>query len=153
MQTMQQGKTVPAGSAHQLSVFGVGVEILLGAPDTDGVFSTYRVTVPRGAGVPSHVHQNEEETFYVLNGEFEFLCGEEIVALTAGGQIYLPRQMPHSILNVGTTTGQLLGVGTPAGHEEFFRDAALLGDGPPDFDAAAAVCRRHGMELLPPPAH
>jgi uncharacterized cupin superfamily protein len=34
--------------------------------------------VPAGGGPPPHIHRNEDETFYVLEGEVEFL--DEVVA-------------------------------------------------------------------------
>jgi mannose-6-phosphate isomerase-like protein (cupin superfamily) len=146
----EKGMFVNAAGVQTVSVFGIEVDSLLKKESTDGVFSVYRLAVEPGMGSPLHVHLADEETFYVLEGEFEFLCGEETFRAVAGSLAYLPRNAIHSFRNVGTTRGSLLGIGTPGGHEQFFADAATL-PFPPDPADAMAVCQRYNMQLLSAP--
>jgi mannose-6-phosphate isomerase-like protein (cupin superfamily) len=149
METMQATTVVSANEGKTLNVFGIGVDVLLRAEDTGGAFSSYRVTVQPGDGVPPHIHEHEDESFFVLSGEFEVVCGDSVSRLTAGSQIFLPRHVAHGFRNAGAQVGQLLGVAAPGGHERFFEDTdALCARGPIDEKAALEVCARHGMELL-----
>jgi len=91
----------------------------------------------------------EEETFHVIEGEFEVLHGDEKSIVKAGGTVLLPRNIPHAFTNCGTTPAVLIGFATPGGHENFFIDAARLDTGGPiDMDTARAVCATHGITLL-----
>jgi Uncharacterized conserved protein, contains double-stranded beta-helix domain len=132
---------------QSLNVFGVQVDILLTAEQTGGAYSVYRVGAEPGAGSPPHVHLRDDEAFYVLEGTFDFMVGGETRRLTAGQFVFLPRNIPHAFTGAGETKGWLLGIGSPAGHEQFFVDASRLSF-PPDPAEAAEVVRRHGMELL-----
>lgn len=142
---------VPAESVESLNVFGIQVDILLTCEATGGAFSAYKVHVEPGMGSPYHVHLSDDEAFTVLEGTFEFRRGDAIIELTAGGTVFLPRQIPHYFKNSGTARGVLIGIGTPGGHERFFQDASRLGanGGPIDMEEAMAVCRRYEIELLP----
>lgn len=142
---------VPAGNVESLNVFGIQVDIHLTSEATGGVFSIYRATVEPGMGSPFHVHLADDETFTVVEGTFEFRRGDTVLELTAGGTVFLPRQIPHYFKNIGAERGVLLGINTPGGHENFFREAHRLGakGGPVDMEEAIAVTRRYGMELLP----
>ena len=135
-------------------MFGTRVDILLRGEDTGGAYCTYEVTVDPQQGPPPHVHDHEDEAFYILDGTFEVLSGDQVTTLEAGSYVFLPRHVPHAFKNVGETTGRLLGTATPAGHERFFEDAdALHHSGTFSPETAVALCRRHGMEmLLPEPA-
>ena len=148
MDTMQAATVVSANDGKTLNVFGIGVDVLLRAEDTGGAFSTYRVTAQPGDSVPPHIHENEDESFLVLSGEFECVCGDDVIRLTAGSQIFLPRHVAHGFRNVGAQAGQLIGVSSPAGHERFFEDVDVLcARGPVDAQSAIEVCHQHGMEL------
>jgi mannose-6-phosphate isomerase-like protein (cupin superfamily) len=136
-----------ADERETLNAFGVMVEPLIRAEQTRETLSLYRLTMAPGVGSPFHVHQWDDETFYVLEGTFAFRHGDEIVTLGAGSNIFLPRSVPHYFRNIGSGRGVLLGIGTPGGHERFFRDANRL-TSPPDPAEAMAVVRRYGMELL-----
>jgi quercetin dioxygenase-like cupin family protein len=138
---------VPPQGGKTVSVFGIGVEILLTGAQTNGACSAYRIDTQPGDGPPPHIHRNDDEAFYVLEGEFEILCGADTWSATKGAFVFLPRDIPHTFRNVGSTPGQLLGIGTPPGHEKFFEDAHFLAI-PPEPDAAMKVCFKHGIELM-----
>ena len=96
-------------------------------------------------GPPLHLHLEQEEWFYVVEGEFLFQVGEERIRLKSGDSILGPRKVPHTFCAVGTTPGKMIIAFSPAGKmEQFFRDAAN-----PLQDAA--FYRKYDMELLGPP--
>jgi hypothetical protein len=98
---------------------------------------------------------NEDEIFYVLEGECEFDLREGIVNAPAGTFVYIPRQALHGFRNCGATTAKLLDVHTPGGFEKFFLDAGTpctdLRKGPPkmklEMDQIVQLFESHGMEM------
>jgi quercetin dioxygenase-like cupin family protein len=75
---------------------------------------------PRTFGAPPHVHSNEDEHFYVLSGEVEFLSGEEVKTVTAGGLVVLPRGHIHGFWNQQDKPAKMLLVVTPGQFASFF---------------------------------
>ena len=139
------------GAVQKLPVFGVDVEILASAAQTGGHAASYHVTCAPGTGAPPHRHIGEDESFYVLEGEFEFLCGETMHRLKAGDFIFAPRNTPHAFTCLGPRSGRLLGFCTPGGHEEFFKDCACaIAENTFSAEKGMEICQRHGIELMPP---
>lgn len=138
--------------ARKALVFGVQVEILLGATDTGGTHSLYLVTPAPGTGAPPHVHHRDDETFFILEGEVEVLLGETWTPARPGATVYLPRGVPHAFRNATQEPAVFLAVATPGGHDEFFLEADRLARaGELNPESAVELCGRFGMELLPLP--
>lgn len=138
-------------AAPRLDVFGVGVTVLLTAVQTGGAYSTFYIECPPGLGSPPHVHRFDDESFTVLDGTFEFRCGDKTFRAEAGECVFLPRDVPHQFTCVGETAGHLIGIGSPAGHEGFFEAAGKMAhrETPPSMEEMVAVCARFGIDLLP----
>lgn len=113
----------------------------------------------RGFAVPLHVHNDEDESFYVLDGEFRFQVGEEVKTLTTGQSLHAPAGLPHSFRVLSpearfltVTTGRfedmLLSLARPA-------PARILPpQSPPtesDINALVETCFAHGIEFRGPP--
>lgn len=102
-------------------------------------------------GPPRHLHHNENEWFYVLEGEYIAEIGSERFQLKPGDSILGPREVPHAWAYVGEGPGKLLIAFAPAGKmEAFFRDNAKRQNGS-EYLNDAAVYRAYGLELLGPP--
>jgi len=90
-------------------------------------------------GPPRHLHHNEDEWFYVLEGEYLVEVGGHLHTLRAGDSLLGPRGVPHAFAFNGSTSGRLLITYAPAGRmEEFFdsRDKAPGGRSTYVFEAA-----------------
>ncbi|WP_211206647.1 cupin domain-containing protein [Wenxinia marina] len=107
--------------------------------------------VPPGVAGPWHRHSREDEVSYVIEGTFRIWRGEEVFDIGPGGVALLPRDQAHTFQNVGSTTGRLLTVVTPAGLERFFQEVAERGLGEDDLDEVVAVAAEFGVEILGPP--
>ncbi len=80
-------------------------------------------------GPPLHLHLNQEEWFYVMDGEVAFQIGEQRVHLHPGASVLAPRRVPHTFSSVGPTPSRLIIAFTPAGKmEQYFRDGELNKD-------------------------
>jgi quercetin dioxygenase-like cupin family protein len=76
-------------------------------------------------GVPFHKHLYEDESFYVIDGQFEITIGDKTVVGGPGTYVFGPRQVQHRWTNVGERRGRLINVFTPSGLENFFLAAAI----------------------------
>lgn len=88
----------------------------------------------RGKMTPLHVHPDNDEAIYVLDGELLVDVEGEQTAVGAGGFFFAPRGLPHAFM-VTSETARILALMTPAA-EDFYRDASDPSDS--DEDAAPA---------------
>jgi quercetin dioxygenase-like cupin family protein len=141
-----------ARGPRSVTVLG-GIQIVYRAvsEDTDGVYSLFEITMQPGQGPPPHVHSREDESWYVLDGAFDFQIGDESSMATAGWFGLGPRDVPHGIKAAGTGPAKMLMVVTPAGFERFFDELAELTAKPPlDFDRVRALFEKYGMQIIEP---
>ncbi|HKV25483.1 MAG TPA: cupin domain-containing protein [Candidatus Acidoferrum sp.] len=88
-----------------------------------GLFLMEHVGLAKGGGPPRHLHYEQEEWFYVLEGEIVAEVGNQRFRLKQGDSVFAPRRIPHTYLYVAEKPGRLLIAFTPAGKmEAFFRD-------------------------------
>jgi mannose-6-phosphate isomerase-like protein (cupin superfamily) len=111
-------------------------------------------TSQKKGGPPRHLHHNEDEWFYVIQGDYVMEIGTERFRLKSGDSVLGPREVPHVWAFTGDTLGKLLITFAPANKmEEFFRSFKPRGgtysnwNDPQDKERM----RAHGMELLGPP--
>jgi quercetin dioxygenase-like cupin family protein len=112
--------------AHTFSFLATG-------KDTDGAFALIHCHFRKGFMAPPHYHKLEDESFYILEGEFEFHVGDKNFKAGAGELIVLPKNIPHHFNLISETAKALLLI-TPAGFEVFFQEfgrPALTLDPPP----------------------
>ena len=69
-----------------------------GAAETGSSFAQLEISDPRGGAPPWHVHRNEDEAFYVLEGEVTILVGDERIDLSPGDYAFAPRGIPHAYI-------------------------------------------------------
>lgn len=142
---------VEPGGGRRFEVIG-GDQIAIKATgeDTDGAFTVIETVVPAGCGPPRHLHRRESETFYVLDGEFEFEIGKETIHASVGAFLVAPPDLPHQFRNVTDRPAKLLIVCQPAGFEKFVEEFATIPtDVPPDPQQMAAIGAKYGIEFVP----
>ena len=153
----------PGEGTKSLWVLGELLTHKIPSHKTGGAYALFEATATPGAGPPPHVHHREDEAFYVLEGEYEFLVGGETFSAEEGSLLYAPKGTLHAHKNVGEGVGRILLTQTPGGlYELFFEKAGRRptdddgGAGPPPFDHRADAGRRiariaaeHGIEIPP----
>jgi mannose-6-phosphate isomerase-like protein (cupin superfamily) len=121
-----------------------------------GAFDLVEIEGREGDMPPLHVHHENDEVFYVLDGRLSLHMPGRSVELEPGDAFFAPRGIPH-VYRVESPTARWLGVGAPAGFADFVREASDepaadgFPDREPDVARVAAVAARHGIELLGPP--
>jgi mannose-6-phosphate isomerase-like protein (cupin superfamily) len=87
---------------------------------TSGQIGLVEATVRPGGGPAPHVHERTDETFYMVNGELEFLDGDKTFTASAGDVVFLPRGNVHRFHNPGIQPATLVFIFTPGGAEGLF---------------------------------
>ncbi|MEV8441848.1 cupin domain-containing protein [Actinosynnema sp. NPDC051121] len=120
---------------------------LLRAPDTGGRFTLVEFTTPPGGGPPAHLHREQDETFIVTSGHYEFWLGGERHEGGVGTVVHGPRGLTHAFRNLSDAPATMLCVITPGGAETMFEQlAALQGrDTPPAWEEVLALAASHGV--------
>ena len=106
----------------------------------------FRQTIAPKSGPPTHIHQGEDEFFYVVSGEFKVKLGDRIMSAPAQSVMFVPRGTAHAYQNVGTEPGVLLVGVTPGGFEKMFEERQGV-----DAETNRALMRKHKMEVVGPP--
>ncbi|MBK7096357.1 MAG: cupin domain-containing protein [Saprospiraceae bacterium] len=94
-------------------------DLKVSGKDTGSELSIFEYTGKEKGGPPLHIHLYQDETFYILEGEYLFQCGEDKTLMTEGDMIFLPRGLPHTWAQL-TENGKLLYFFQPAGKMESF---------------------------------
>ena len=131
---------------------GLGISTMafkVATADTQGGLFILEQTNREKGGPARHLHYEQDEWFYALEGEFFVEVGDARTRLRPGDSLFAPRRVPHAWAYVGDTGGRLLVAFMPAGKmEAFFREITKANAMPPQDPA---LWRAHGMELVGPP--
>lgn len=157
--TTEHGHVLHRPSSSGPAFWGPGdsYRFLITGAESGGAYFAMEAIVPPGGGPPPHIHRNEDETFYVLEGEVEFLLGERVVKGTAGDFVNVPRGTVHRFHNNGAARARLILTFTPSGIEKFFEETlerAKDPNQPPPDNIQAVAARyaeaapRYGIEFL-----
>jgi quercetin dioxygenase-like cupin family protein len=96
-----------------------------------------------GVEPPLHVHRNEDEYYYLLDGEVTFHIGQDTYLARAGSLVFLPRAVPHTF-TIHTPTARMLLLNAPGGFERMFELA------PTTPDEAVAALARYNVDVVGP---
>jgi quercetin dioxygenase-like cupin family protein len=123
-ETMERGvERVPPGEGRTLRVMGELVTYKVTSDQTGGAYSLFEVVSQPGSEAPPHVQHREDEAFYVLEGDYEFLVEDRTLRMPAGSLLYVPKGKLHAHKTVGESMGRMLVSQTPGGvHERFFEE-------------------------------
>lgn len=86
--------------------------------DTDGDLFIFESIRDKKGGPPFHFHYEQDEWWYVLEGEFLFKVGEETFTAKAGDSVFGPRRVPHAFAKINEGPARLLMAFQPAGKME-----------------------------------
>src|SRR6202795_3028681 len=152
------GFSVAAGDdrlGEHIKLGGEPNDCKVSAQDTDGAMCVFEFTGMGGG--PRHLHHDQDEWIYVIEGEFDFELGDKRFRVGAGESVFIPRKVPHVWACVSGKPGKIINVYQPAGKvEEFFRELGKYNGKPYvhevlSIDEFRRLFHDHGMDLLGPP--
>jgi quercetin dioxygenase-like cupin family protein len=131
------------------------------APETtNGQVAVLEFRWPEGSGSPLHVHHDEDEWFYVIEGELTLWVGGDVVVAPAGSFVYGPRDIPHTFVVTSSGEARFLMVTHPAPFADFVRTLSSPAEAltlppasaeVPTPEHMTAVAAEYGMDILGPP--
>ena len=128
--------------------------------ETEGDYFVTEGLVPPGGGPLPHIHHDQVETFYIVEGQVEILLGDQVYEAKAGDFVHVSKGTRHRFVNRSQTPTKMIFTFVPAGDiEQFFREVFEQSTDrtapPPELDDAfiqrmLAAAERHDIEFLPP---
>ncbi len=142
---------VPVGEDRygELKIAGVSqVAIKISKQETSDLFAA-EITLLKRGGPAKHLHYNQDEWFYALEGDLLLEVGDEQYRMKPGDSLFAKKMVPHTWANMSDTRMRLIALHTPAGKmEDFFINAARLKMAP---DSNQEMWRPFDMEWVGPP--
>jgi quercetin dioxygenase-like cupin family protein len=127
------------------------LDIKISGRDTENDLAVFEQTglTPKG-GPPLHIHPDQDEWFYVVEGEYLFQVGDDKYQMKPGDTIFLPRRVQHAFVQL-TERGKMIVSYLPAGKMEAFFAATDKWTSPPTKEEIAKVFADHDMQVVGPP--
>jgi mannose-6-phosphate isomerase-like protein (cupin superfamily) len=147
---------VPAGGdrfqrQREIGFTRTVIDFKVSTLDTLGALAICEITAFDKGGPARHLHHDQDEWFYVVEGEYVIEFGEERYELGPGDSVLAPRKVAHVWAHVGKGTGRLTAALQPAGEIEAFFDELATLSSSPEREVLRRLFSSHGMELTGPP--
>ena len=142
---------LPRGGGATVKNPIAGLTLKASGAETNGALTVFESAVAPGEGPPLHVHANEDEAWYALEGTFRVKLEHELREAPAGTFVFIPRRVRHTWQNIGDGPARLLILTAPAGLERFFERFSDLLDDAPVPDAFRTAGREFGIDVVGPP--
>ena len=124
-----QATIVTPEQALRIEPFGLDLKVLLSTEVTGGAISVLMGWHKPGEGAPDHVHFDQEEMFFIVEGTYELTVGDQTSTAGPGTLVFIPRHVVHRFRNVGDTTACMLDWSLPGGQDHYFTAISALAAG------------------------
>lgn len=119
--TAHEPQVIRTGDSRPIEFPGHLTRVLSHSSATEAGTAVLELDLPaRTFGAPPHIHSQEDEQFYVLEGEVDFLDRGEVVRAGAGSLVVLPRGHLHGFWNDTDHPARLLLIISPGQFSDFF---------------------------------
>jgi quercetin dioxygenase-like cupin family protein len=115
--------------------------------ETNGRYTILDVIHPPNVGPAFHMHPNGSETFYIIEGDYEFTLDEKPLTGKPGDVIFVPKGTPHRFV-VGCKGGHALVISPPELEFYFLKVGELLGKGEVSHMAESYIGKQYGQVFL-----
>jgi quercetin dioxygenase-like cupin family protein len=133
---------------------GGAIEFKARAKQTAGVLTAFESAPGPGEGPPLHVHKDDNEVLYFLDGLFRLKIEDVVRNAPSGSFAFIPKGVPHTWQNISNEPGRLLVMFLPAaaGMEQFFEQFAVdLASEASVAETFATLAEVGGMKVVGPP--
>ena len=153
-QTIVSAEAVPAPQRWFLSL---PTWIRASGAATGGTFGLIEQLIPPGFASPWHLHHDEDESFYVIDGKGTVVVANRSVTLSAGDFAFGPRGIPHGFRIEGSKPARVLLMQSGGTFAEFVREMSQPAEGATesepseaDLQKLVAAAQSYGMAILGP---
>lgn len=128
--------------------------------ETNGKYCVIELFATKEGSPPWHVHHNEDEGFYIIDGELTVSVGDKTYKGTNGDFLLAPKDIPHTYKVDSPGFARILLICSPAGFEEAVREMSspatsltpIIPDNSDiDFEKIADLASKLGIEFVEPP--
>jgi mannose-6-phosphate isomerase-like protein (cupin superfamily) len=149
--------TMSGTDGKEFVLAGIVMKRLLSGEQTAGQFCLFENRSGGNTRTPIHIHADDDETVHILEGELTAVLDGQPHRLTAGDSMFLPRGIPHQLVNMSGSPNRYLLIGTPALFDRFVEEAGRERQpdeivGPPtseEIERLRKASPRFGITLLP----
>ena len=160
MTTLLEPQILPADRGDAFWFINSLTTVKSTADSTGGAFSLVQQLMPPGFQTPYHLHHNEDEAFYILDGQATFFLNGNKFMIGKGGYLFLPRQQPHGFRIEPARSGpvSMLVLATPGNEfQGFMQEMATPAEKyllpyatPPDMQKMVELCTKYNIDVLGP---
>jgi DNA-binding transcriptional MerR regulator/quercetin dioxygenase-like cupin family protein len=141
---------------HKVRLIDEPHDCKVSGEDTSGAVAVFEYTGRSGG--PRHLHNNQDEWIYIIDGEFDFWVGKRRFRAKPGECVFIPRNLPHAWATVNEQPGKIIDMYQPAGRiEEFFQELGKYRNPPIHealgIDGLKTFFRSFDMDMVGPPMH
>ena len=139
----EEGRVLPLGSVHMV--------VQEDGTHTRGTLGVAELAVaPHALTPPPHIHHAHEESFYILEGDLDFLVGTETVRVSQGAFVMVPIGIVHTFSNPTDKPARFLSTFTPPLYISYFEELSKLmqEDSTPDPQQFAQLMARYDTEVV-----
>ena len=115
--------------------------------ETNGSYTILDVIHPPSLGPALHIHPKGSETFYIVEGEYEFILEGKSVKGKPGDVIFVPKKALHRFV-VGYKGGHALVISPPELEFYFFKVSELLDKGEVSYETESSIGKQYGQVFL-----
>jgi len=119
--------------------------------DTDGDMYIFESTRDKKGGPPLHYHYEQDEWWYILEGEFLFKVGDQTFTAKAGDSVFGPRMIPHAFSKISEDIGKMVMTFQPAGKmEQHFKERSEGKYKNMSAEEVNVIQKEHGFVVIGP---
>jgi len=138
---------VPPDSGREIKFLGITHKLTPQQTNSGYYLFAFEFEPESGNGL--HVHSNEDEVVYVIEGSIEIRLGDQTLLAEKGGIAHLPKGIPHGLYNPLKRTSKYLAMAIPGGMEKFFDELAEAQEaGQLDGETHKQISLKYGIEWL-----
>lgn len=115
--------------------------------ESNGTYTILDIMHPPSLGPALHIHPKGSETFYIIEGDYEFILDGKLVRAKTGDVIFVPKGVPHRFI-VGHKGGHALVISPPELEFYFFKVSELLAKGEVSYETESSIGKHYGQVFL-----
>lgn len=135
------------GEGKSRRVLGLPFSVKAPTEKTRGAYFMAELTVAKD-GPPLHVHRNDDEALYVIEGALNVRIEDRTMTARIGSFHLIPRGTVHTVWNEQPEPARVLLIFSPGEFQQFVEEANDL----TDMDKIAAVAEKNGLQIIETPA-
>lgn len=140
---------IPPGGGQEFALNGGSFVHKVNSKDTNGVFSVIEIVTPPNGGIDVHVHENEDELVFLLEGVIEVTLGDQKMKAVPGIMALLPRGIPHGFVNIGDTVSRLSVTIMPGEFDNYFLELSeFYNHGKPTSEQVSSLSDKYSIKYL-----